>query len=101
MQAGRMTQIELFGAGELTPPEPPRPVPPHVVIRPERIRRWLGADLALVRRAEVMPWAMAWEVNSRTRDFAGLAGELGAEEAAEWVAHWDAEMARLRAARDD
>lgn len=91
-----MKQIELFEAGLLAQPVKAAAAPPPSA--PARVRRYLLEDLTYLRGAEVPPWGER-EMTYRGGDFAALADELGPDEASEWKARWDAEIARLRAAR--
>jgi len=91
-----LKQIELFEAPLLAQPVKAAAAPPPPA--PERVRRYLREDLAYLRGAESPPWADR-ELAYRAGEFAALADELGPEEAPEWKAQWDAEIARLRTAR--
>ena len=90
-----MSQPELFTAADLTQPAPARPPRPAPV--PHRLRRHLTQMLAEVRFYVRWPWR-DWEFRNQNAIFTGMARDLGEEEAADWIAQWEAEVARLRAA---
>jgi hypothetical protein len=87
-------QIELFASAELQPPSPPKPPRPAPV--PARVRRHMEEMLAELPWRRVASWE-DWRLKSQSELFSGLANLLP-DEAAEWRARWDAEIARQQQA---
>lgn len=85
-----MKQLSLF---QPKPAEPLPPRPPDLAY----IRKSLNRHLRTLRSAVVMPWSEP-EARSQEKHFPELARYLPAEEAAEMIAEFAAELARVRAA---
>ena len=84
-----MNQPSLFDS--------PKPVEPAPVRLPP-IRKYLKGLLRVMRSAEIMPWHEA-QTASHERNFPIYAKLFPPEEAAELMAEFERELARLKAAK--
>ena len=84
-----MNQPSLFDI--LEPPRPPR------VMNYDIIRKFLNHQLRTMRTAQHMPWSHG-EEDYHAKNFPVFAAELPAEEAADLVAQFQVQWARLKTA---
>ena len=71
--------------------EPVAPAPPNL----DRIRKYLGSTLGMLRRADIMPWHKA-DADHWVRYFPELARQLPTEEAESLIGTFEREIARLK-----